>query len=299
VFPFNLTGPQFLFFYVVFAAVVILVHRWMHVAVRPASPDAGRAQLDALTADPYKIACLREGPEEAVRVAVVNLVDRDLLATNGDDAALRPTKKADAESQRRPLDRAVLARCQRAPAKPADIGVDREVRAAAAQLETGLRASGLLLSDEEKAARAGARKVVLLLLAGVALARLAQALVAGRSNIVGLIVLAGIACFIAWKLPKARVSAAGQRALASLQTLMQRLKDRGSRLVPGGATNEAVLLAAVFGIYALPAEAFPFVEQTYPKPKPSSDSSGSSDGGGSSDSSGCGGGGGCGGCGGE
>ena len=298
-FPFNLTGPQFLLFYAAFAAVVILVHRWMHVSVRPASSDTARAQLDALTADPYRIACLREGPEEAVRVAVVNLVDRDLLATSGAGAALRPTKKADAESQRRALDQVILVRCQRAALKPADIVKDREVLAAAAQIETDLRGSGLLLSDEEKAARAGARKVVLLLLAGVALARLLQALLASRSNVLLLIVFAGVACLWAWKLPTARISPLGQRALSSLQTLMQRLKDRATRVMPGGATNEAVLFAAVFGIHALPAEAFPFVERTYPKPKSSSDSGGGSDGGGSSDSSGCGGGGGCGGCGGD
>ncbi len=298
-FPFNLTGPQFLVFYAVFAAVVIGLHRWLHVSVRPARSDTARAGLDALTADPYKIACLRDGPAEAVRVAVVNLVDRDLLALRGNDAALTPTKKADVQGLRRPLDRAILARCQRAPLKPADIEADREVTAAAAQLDTELRAQGLLLSDAERAARASARKVVFMLLAGVALARLLQALAAGRSNIGGLILLAAIACFIAWKLPKARISAAGQRALASLQTLMQRLKARASRLAPGGAGNEAVLLAAVFGLHALPAEAFPFVEQAYPKPKQSSDSGSGSDSGSSSDSGGCGGGGGCGGCGGD
>ena len=92
---------------------------------------------------------------------------------------------------------------------------------------------------------------------------------------------------------------------------MKRLKSRTSTLSAGGATNEALLLAAVYGIYELPDNAFPFVEQLFPKPrKPESDSSSwwdsssssssSSSCGSSSGGSGCGGGGGgCGGGGGD
>ena len=76
-----------------------------------------------------------------------------------------------------------------------------------------------------------------------------------------------------------------------------------TKLRTGGATNEALMLAAVLGIHALPAEAFPFVHQVYPKPMSSSSSGGDGGSWGSSCSSSggssCGGGGGgCGGCGG-
>jgi uncharacterized protein (TIGR04222 family) len=169
------------------------------------------------------------------------------------------------------------------------------VRVAAADLESHLRSLGLLMDPAAIASRAQARTAVLLLLAGVALARIVQALLAGRSNLMFLVIETFLACLIAYHLPKARLTESGQRALSALQTLLQRLKRRVDTLAPGGATNEAMLVAAMFGLYVLPAAAFPFVEQTFPRPKATDSGGSSSDGG---DSSGCGGGGGCGGCGG-
>ena len=78
--------------------------------------------------------------------------------------------------------------------------------------------------------------------------------------------------------------------------LFKRLPERAASLKPGGESNEMAMLAAVFGLTALPAAAYPFVEKIYPKPQ--SDSSGSGGDSGSSCSSSCGGGCGGGGCGG-
>ena len=82
--------------------------------------------------------------------------------------------------------------------------------------------------------------------------------------------------------------------LRHLQALMERLKLAAQRVAPGGSTNEALLLASTFGLYALPLDRFPFVEALFPRPGPSIEASFDS---GDSCSSGCGGGGGCGGCG--
>ena len=60
-----------------------------------------------------------------------------------------------------------------------------------------------------------------------------------------------------------------------LKTLFKRLKSRASALKAGGESNEMAMLIAVFGLAALPATAFPFVEKLYPQPR--SESSGSSD----------------------
>jgi len=290
--PFSLSGPQFLTFYFLFALLLLALY-WLLYGVAPAAGRPGM-KLDALTADPYRIACLRGGPDEAVRLAVVNLVDRGLLA-GAENGSLRVTPQAHPDIQRRSLDRVILRRCAAAAMRPDAIVADREVRTAAAELESELQQQGLLRSADDRAARDRARRLAVLVLAFVALVRIVQALLAGRSNIEGLIVLALVACGLVWMLPRRQLTREGQRALESLQALLARLQQRANRLLPGGATNEAVLFASVFGIYALPAAAFPFVEQTYPKPKPASDSGGSgSDSGGSS----CGGGGGCGGCGG-
>jgi uncharacterized protein (TIGR04222 family) len=296
-FPFNLTGPQFLAFYAAFAVVVIVVHWVLHIRPGAAAPGTTGPSLDTLTNDPYLIAGLREGADEAIRVAVVNLVDRGLLSTQG--SGLRATGRANAESLRRKLDRVIIQRCKFAPLSAAEIVKDEAVRAAAAEIETHLQSQGLLLNAADLAARTRARYGVLLLLAGVSLLRIVQAVMAGRSNLWFLVFETLIACFIAWKLPHARLTQIGQRALSALHTLLERLKKRAEKLAPGGATNEAILVAAMFGLYALPAAAFPFVEETYPRPKSSDSGSSSSDSGSSSDSSGCGGGGGCGGCGGD
>jgi hypothetical protein len=46
---------------------------------------------------------------------------------------------------------------------------------------------------------------------------------------------------------------------------MKRLKDNSERIKPGGETNEALLLASVFGIYALSSTLFPVVEEMFPR----------------------------------
>lgn len=295
-FPFTLNGPQFLAFYAAFAlAVLLLYHRLRRAGA--AGDDRG-VMLDALTADPYRIACLRDGPDEAVRVAVVNLIDRGLLV-DAKGNGWRASLQADPAVQRRSLDAVILGQCKAAPMSADDILADRAVRKAAAAIESDLQGKGLLQSAAALAARKRLRAVVLVLLAGVALARIALSLAAGHDNVEFLAIMAVVACVGALALPSARQTELGQRSLTSVQGLLGRLKGRADRLAPGGATNEAVLFAAVFGIHALPASAFAFVEQAYPKPKDTGGGSGDG-GGGSSDSgsSSCGGGGGCGGCGG-
>jgi len=77
-FPFNLTGPEFLWFFAAFGLCVAflpLVRRRMRGAN---SPDP----LPRIT-DPIQIATLRGGYKEAVRMLVVTLVDRGFLVQDG------------------------------------------------------------------------------------------------------------------------------------------------------------------------------------------------------------------------
>lgn len=288
-FPFSLNGPQFLAFYAGFALLLLLAYHRFRRSGSAADPARG-VLLDALTADPYRIACLRGGTAEAVRVAVVNLIDRGLLV-DAQGQGWQAAPKADPAVQRRPLDAVILGQCKAVPLSPDEILADRRVRQAAAALESDLQGQGLLQGPARLALQQQARWVVLLLLAGLALARIAQAVLAGRSNITFLAILAVVACIAALAMVPARQTDDGRRAMRTLEGLLGRLKGRADRLARGGATNEAVLFAAVFGIYALPQDAFGFVEQAYPRPRGSDSGSGSG-------SSSCGGGGGCGGCGG-
>jgi len=294
-YPFTLAGPQFLGFYAIFAAGVLGAY-WYYVLPSPVLTGASR--IRELTAEPYKIACLRGAAAETVRVAIVNLLDRGMLAAQG--ALLMATGPALGGHSILPLDRAILSRCK-SPASAAAILSDPVVRTACADYERELQREGLLLNDAQRRANTNGLLLVMVLLAGIALARILMALYRGYTNVFFLIVLACVACGLAYRISRRRPSAGGTQALSSLKTLMQRLlRDQANRLVPGGATNDALLLAAVFGIQALPVLTFPFVQQVFPKPASSrADGSRSSSSCGSSCGGGGGSGGGCGGCGGD
>lgn len=76
--PFELSGPEFLLFYIIFSVVVIGVAVfWRRRAELPAAPP----KLDL--SDPYLIAYLRGGDAEVLRVATVTLIDRGLLKADG------------------------------------------------------------------------------------------------------------------------------------------------------------------------------------------------------------------------
>ncbi len=295
-FPFTLPGQSFLAFYAGLSAVMLFGF-WLYA--RSGGEIAGASGLEDLTSDPYKIAFLRGADEETVRIACFNLVDRGIMGYVG--TAYVVSDKANAELLRRPLDRAILAKCaQRASFK--QLVADPGVRVACRAYESELSNAGLLRGGAQQNAVLGAFWAVLGLLGGLAIVRILQALSRGRFNIVFLVVLALAACAIAFSIYASRKTSAGSRKLGSLETLMGRLKARAPTLESGGATNEALLAAAVFGLAILPIEAFPFLEQMFPRPRPADTSSGSDsswDSGSSSGGSSCGGGGsGCGGCGG-
>jgi len=294
VFPFTLPGPTFLAFYAGLSAAVLCIF-WFYAR---SGDGAGEARIGDLTSDPYKIAFLRGAEEETVRLACFNLVDRGILGHVGLTFAV--SDKGNAELLRRPLDRAILAKCAQG-ASFAELVADRGVRVACRAYERELSEAGLLRGGARESAVLKGLYAVLGLLGGLAIARILQALSRGRFNIVLLVVLAFFACAIAFSIYSSRKTFAGAARLRSLQTLMSRLKARATALESGGATNEALMVAAVFGLMALPASAFPFVEQMFPQPRLPDSSPGSYDRNscGSSGGSSCGGGGsGCGGCGG-
>lgn len=300
-FPFTLSGPPFLFFYCV-AALALLAGYWFFRQSRGASSRPTR--ISELTDDPYKIACLRGGDVEMVNVAIFNLVDRGLLEASVSGATLKTNAKASAETLRRSLDRALLA-CFSTPTPPGDAMLSPEVQRACGQYRQELLSRGLLLDDVQSSQVWLGLVVVLGVLGGIAVARILQALSRGQTNVAFLVLAAAVACWLAYRIGKGDTTSAGRRALDSLRTLMARLKARASGIAHGGATNEALLLAAVFGMYALPAAAFPFVEQMFPRQTSLRSNSGCGSGGcGSTSGSSCGGGGGgggggCGGCGGD
>jgi uncharacterized protein (TIGR04222 family) len=131
------------------------------------------------------------------------------------------------------------------------------------------------------------------LLLGIALGKIVIAFGRGRHNVEFLIILAVIALGVVWFLVRRPRTHLGNRMLKDLQRLFKALRQRAATIRPGAMTSDAMLLAAVFGISALPAAGFADFLRVYKKAASSGGGCGSSCG------SGCGGGGGggCGGCG--
>lgn len=287
--PFELHGFGFLFFYLILGiAVLVGLRNWY----RRSEAETGAPALKLN--DPYLIAYLRGGDEEALRVTTISLADRGLLVFEGDK--VKRKSKGIADAVQRPVERAVLA-FFRNTADAVDVFKDRASTLACQEYRQLLIKHGLLAGPAHYAKRLGAAAAVVALLGGVAVYKVQLAFSQGRHNVGFLIALAVIFSIIAFAITRMRRTGAGDAAVADMQQLFKRLKDRASSLRAGGATNELAMLLGVFGVAAAPAAAFPFIEKLYPRPV-SGDSSGSSCSSSSCGSS-CGGGCGGGGCGGE
>jgi uncharacterized protein (TIGR04222 family) len=291
--PLDLPGPQFLAFYA-FVALVILTILWL---VRGAAEGGPAARID--TSDPFLIAHLRGGPDEAVRVAAVSLIDRGLLVIDEQERTLKAKPGA---SALRPIEQALQRKF--AEARPAtDIFTDFDLRVACFSYEDTLTRLGLLAGDDTQRARNRRLGIAVAILVGLAGAKIYTALQRGRTNVWFLIILALVACVAVYGLSATRRTARGDALVTDLRRLFGRLRARAGLIRPGGGTADAALLAAVFGLGMLPAAGFGFVRRLYPRAPDTSGWSSSSCGSGSSCSSSCGsscgggGGGGCGGCG--
>jgi uncharacterized protein (TIGR04222 family) len=287
--PLDWTGPAFLGFYLAAAAAIVT---GFYAFIRKAEGAAEMPKLAEI--DPYEIAYLRAGENEAMRIATVSLIDRGLLHAEGE--VLQAKAGADGHA-RRGLEKAILHTFATAGAAK-QIFDSPSIRAACGAYRDSLEAMSLLAGPKEHGARSAPLWISLILVLGLAGAKLALAIARGRSNVGFLIILALIAAGLLIAIAARRRTALGDRVLEDLKTLFSGLKRRASALAPGGLTNEAALLAALFGISALDAQAFPFARRLFPQAQAegSSGSSCGSSGGGSCGGGGCGGGG-CGGCG--
>jgi uncharacterized protein (TIGR04222 family) len=320
--PLDWSAPTFLLVYLAWGVGVLLLERaWRRAAERG---DGPRPTLS----DPYLIACLRGGPAAALRVALFALCDRGLLRLAQGKVTRRDGVSADA--LRRPLEKELVEHFS-APRDWRALLDGAYTGTAVEGLEETLRRHGLLPGEAERAQRAGRRLLLLALLLAPALLRFFAALAHGRSNVLFLVLLAVGFMLLLMHAAAPRRTAKGDALLGDLRTLFAGLRGRAASLAPGGATAEAALLAAVFGLSALPAAAFGVLRRELGAPErrrefadwsaasntscgsscgalglsshgdsshgPSSDGGGASDGGASCGSS-CGGGCGGGGCGG-
>lgn len=285
--PFQLTGFSFLGFYIVLGVVVFwgLLMWFRHLETADAAPQQNMT-------DPYLIAHLRAGANEALRVATVALLDRGLLTAVGETLT---TKDGNAVAVvQRPIEKAILQR-YRKPGEGHDIFKDSAAKSACASYDRVLKNQRMIADGDIYAKRSVPVAVALALMIAVTWTKITIAFSQGRHNVGFLIALTVLFAIVAMVVWFRRRTALGDAMLTDLRSLFARLKGRAKSMRAGGQTNEAALLAAVFGLSALPATNFPFMEKLYPAK--SSDGSGCSSSSCSSGSS-CGGGCGGGGCGG-
>lgn len=302
--PFDLPGPQFLLFYLIFAGVVIAGLAFWR---RRAELSAGAPRLDL--SDPYLIAYLRGGEAEVLRVATVSLIDRGLLVRNG--RQLQRAENASPDSVRRPVEQALLKKYARG-GEVSWMFEDDGLSTACQAYEATLRQARLLPDEYVNQARLVRLVVACFLLSGVGFTKVLIALDAGRTNVGFLIILTIAAIVVAAAISFPRLTESGKAMIEDVQRLYSGLRDRAPLLSSGGAGIEPMMLAAVFGVGALAGPAFSYAGDLFPRAKRSQSNACGTDGGcgsscsssscssGSSCGSSCGGGcgGGCGGCGG-
>ncbi len=289
--PFDLRGPQFLAFYLFASAVGLII---MYLASRGALFGTARAPAgDARRQlrDPYLLAYLRGGVGAALQTVAFSLSKRRLLtATSANVIASRSTEALAAVKN--PLEHALLSQCS--TSQPfSEVLRDRRLQIAAENYAEPLRVSGLIADDGELARRRPAFQLVAGTLFTLGAIKIYLALQRGHSNVLFLVILTLLVVVLVHRIYRRQRTNGGDRALGDQQTLFARLKGRAARMSVDGASDEAVLVVAAFGLAALPAASYPFIAQLRRQMTDSSSSSWSS----CSSSSSCGGGGGCGGCG--
>jgi len=292
--PFDLRGPAFLAFYTILGITVNLLLRFLLLEKEKNSPDSRR-----VCTDPYKLASLRAGANEALRIVIFSLIDRGLLKASGAEIAAEQQAK---DMVRRPVEQKVVAFFSK-PRQALDIFTDPTIVEAGKEYCRELASEGLIADSTTMENRRGMVLIALLSLLGISTIKIWVAITQGRHNIAFLIILTLV--FVLWAIATWRRerTGAGDEVLRVARQRFKPLMDRAASIRPGGMTNDAAFLAGLFGLAALPSAYFPYVTTLFPKVAATSGDSGYSggcgDGGGSS--GGCGGGGcggGCGGCGG-
>jgi uncharacterized protein (TIGR04222 family) len=278
--PFDLRGPEFLLFYLATAAIVITALILLRHVGEPT--DTPKVNLS----DPYLIAFLRGGKNEALRVVTMSLFDRGLLTMGATKTAIKSTEGAWGKT-RSELEQKIVKHFT----PSADAATLFKMKDANPEMERyGAELTGLgLLPDADRKTSSSIRMwLAIILLVGLAVTKITVAIQTGHNNF-GFLVTLGILLPIGVvAAAKPSRTKAGDRMIADLRTLFDGLKQRSEQIQNGASPAEFTLMAAVFGMATVP-----YAKALFPQ-------SSSSCGGGCGSSSGgssCGGGG-CGGCGG-
>jgi uncharacterized protein (TIGR04222 family) len=285
--PFELRGPEFLTLYLALSFFVILAV-WFHRR-RAESGPAPKLELH----DPYLIAYLRGGENEALRLGVVTLVDRGLLKVR--DTELVRAEFATEADARNPLELELLKKFRTNEAA-ASVFKDAGLKSACNPYKLKLQQAGLLPDSDVQSDRWQRFGLAALVLGGLALGKIVIGVSRDRP-VVLLVILAAVSLVALAVASFPRLTARGRAMMADIKTMYAGLRDRGTQLRRGNATPEMMMCVAIFGIAALTPTEYAFARTLFPQASSSSCGSSCGASGSSCGSGGGCGGGGCGGCG--
>jgi uncharacterized protein (TIGR04222 family) len=272
--PFDLPGPEFLLFYFLFSLAVIVAI----ILLRRRAESGGSPRIDL--GDPYLIAYLRDGADEALRVAAVSLIDRGMLVRSAH--LIRRADHVTVDMAQRRIERAVLEKFS-LTGDVASVVKDKNLKLALQSYQDALECAGLLPDGATRAARL---KRLLLGLAAMVIVGVTKIQIGlSLERPVGfLAVMMIVAILIASAISFPRLTARGKATLEDITNLYSGLRTQINSLTPGGASAEMAMFAAVFGIAALAETPFAYAEDLFHRrfSEASASSSGSSSGGGSS-----------------
>ena len=298
--PFDWSGPWFLLAYLIFGLLVYYSVRELLIRQELRNPHAQLSLAD----DPYCIAFLRGGALEAVKIAAIVLVDRGLLRADG---PLLETASADSlRFASHDIERDVLRLYLGRQGHSKELAAQADMLPSCRAYQDSLTQQELLVGPPLLRRRERITWPAHYLLLTVAAVKAVIAISRQHYNLLFLALLLAIFLLMLRGLRTQATSWSAQRLLTDLRMLFGRLNQRAARLQAGSSSADMALLAAIFGLGALPLSVYAYVAELYPVPRHSSDSSsggtgdsssGGGDGGGDGGGSGCGGCGGGGGCG--
>lgn len=231
-----------------------------------AEPVGDLPKLD--TSDPYRLAYLRGGANEALRVAAALLIEQGRLLNfrdEQDNAMKLATASPDGDPipVKSPVEQAVLdffVEPRRADEMFKSDGLKLRVDDF---YKPALIAQGLLPSEAQQARRKGRTAFALLFILAVGVAKIVVAVLGGRYNIGFTILIMLAAAGWAASFAGAYRTRLGDRVLQSLTALFDGLRANAADLKARGATSQIALVAGVYGVAALPADVFPEVRETF------------------------------------
>lgn len=292
--PLDLRGPEFLAFYIPYAAVVFaiaLVARWIYKSSAGDVPVLARWSPGTYPreGDAYAIALMRGGPKEVARTVIGRLFSCNLIEVS--DRVLRRCAPPENWPALEPIENEALRIVdQSVVAAEAEKKVRQGVEPHIRMLSEDLERQGLIPGPSQRQGYWRICGLALLAVSGLGLAKLLVALSRGRTNVDFLVLLLALFTGLGYYYlrPPLRTRS-GDKYLDWLKESHRGLVN----LVTSGRREDLREMALLAGIYGL--NTLPVFSPLHTALNPPSDGGGDS--GGGCGGGGCGGGG-CGGCGG-